>query len=149
MTIAHVPHRPSAEEHEAALSLALPADAHFADQMLAAAGKAFARSSYLDALNILKGIVITRPDDARVYEALGVLYRAWGARAAAVRCFEEALLLDSNAPHANVNLGELTWNKSKDAAAARGFLDRIASSHASGPIAERAQVTLRRIARQS
>lgn len=144
MSVDEPPHRPSDEEIEGAKSLKLPGgDAH-ADASLQLARRAFEQKNYDNAMAILEGLVIARPDDARIYEAFGVVHQAKGEPDAAVLCFEAAIDLDESTVVANVNLGEIAWRKHKDAAGARRFLDRVVAQ-GEGPFADRAKMTLRMI----
>jgi Flp pilus assembly protein TadD len=149
MTVDRPPHRPDDEEVRGAKKLGLPASDEHADTMLAAARKAFEAKSYANAIAILEGIVIARPDDPRIYEAFGVVHLALGEPDAARLCFEAAVEIDPTTVVANVNLGEVAWRKKKDAGAARLHLDRVVARDGDGPFGKRARLTLRQIERAS
>jgi predicted Zn-dependent protease len=147
MSVDRVPHLPDAEELEGAKKLGLPGDDQTARVMLDLARRAFERRSYDDAMKVLKGLAIARPDDPRIYEAFGVLHQAEGRMDDARLCFETALSLDRETIVANVNLGEVAWRKQKDAARARQHLERVTKRDPKGPFGRRAQVTLNQIDR--
>ena len=147
MSVDQVPHRPDDEEVEGAKKLGLSGDDQTANVMLDLARRAFERRSYDNAMKVLKGLVISRPDDPRIYEAFGILHQAEGRLDAARRCFEAAFTLDRETIVANVNLGELAWRKEKDPERAKRHLEQVMKRDPKGPFGKRAQVTLNQIAR--
>jgi Tfp pilus assembly protein PilF len=147
MSVDQVPHRPDAEELEGAKKLGLTGDDQYANAMLDLARRAFEKRSYANAMKVLKGLVLSRPEDPRVYEAFGVLHQAEGRPDDARLCFETAFSIDRETIVANVNLGELAWRKQKDAARARQHLERVVNRDPKGPFGKRARVTLNQIDR--
>lgn len=145
MSVDQPPHRPSKEELEGAKKLKLPGGDEHADATLQLAKRAFQQKSYDNAMAILEGLVIARPDDPRIYEAFGVVHQGKGEPDAAVLCFEAAVELDESTPVGNVNLGEIAWRRHKDAETARRHLKRVLARAPGTPFADRAQVTLRMI----
>jgi tetratricopeptide (TPR) repeat protein len=147
MSVDQVPHRPDHEELEGARKLGLTGDDQYANVMLALARRAFEKRSYGDMMKVLKGLVISRPDDPRIYEAFGILHQAEGRADDARRCFETAYALDRETIVANVNLGELAWRKQRDATLAKQHLDRVLKRDPNGPFGKRALLTLNQIDR--
>ncbi len=148
MSVDHPPHRPDDEELSGAKKLDLPSDDQHANAMLELARRAFERKLYDDAMKILKGLVLGRPDDPRIYEAFGVLHQIQGRGEDARLCFEAALALDPETIVANVNLGEIAWRKHKDAALAKHHLDRVMKRDPKGPFGARAKLTLDQLAKR-
>jgi Flp pilus assembly protein TadD len=94
MTIALPPHRPTPGELEAARAMELPATDAYVDAMLELVHVARTRSQTAEALNILRALVLARPEDRRIYQAFGVLYTDLGQQADAAACFAQASALD-------------------------------------------------------
>jgi tetratricopeptide (TPR) repeat protein len=147
MSVDRVPHRPDDEEVEGAKKLGLPGDDQYADAMLMLARRAFETRSYDNAMKVLKGLVLARPEDPRIYESFGILHQVQGRLEQARVCFEAALALDSETIVANVNLGELAWREQKDAERASMHLERVVKRDPKGPFGKRASMTLQLIGR--
>ncbi len=93
MGVAQPPHRPTPGELEATRRMNLPQSDGYVDSMLALAAKALAERRAEHAIDVLKGLVMIRPDDPRVYEAFGQGYQLLGQQAAAQLCLAEAAKL--------------------------------------------------------
>lgn len=142
MTLAHPPHRPTDLEHQTGLELGLARDDAHARTILQIVGAGFANRKYDACLALLKPLVRVRPDDARIYEAFGLLYQVRGDLPSARACFEQALALDRSRPLSLVNLGELAWRVDRSAAKARPLLEQALADGRDSTITARARVTL-------
>jgi Flp pilus assembly protein TadD len=71
----------------------LPTDDGYVEAMLDLVHIGRAQGAPNEALNILSALTLARPDDPRLYRALGILYRELGRPADAARCSEEAARL--------------------------------------------------------
>jgi Flp pilus assembly protein TadD len=143
MTIHRPPHRPTKGEIAAARMIDLPNDEEYARSMLDLAGAAFNAGAHSRAIDVLKGLALSRPNDARIYEALAAVYQVIGQPEEAELCFRAALDCDPDSLRANVNLGEMEMKK--DPALARLRLARVIELDPKGPFSRRAEATLRRI----
>ena len=89
MTIALPPHRPTPGELDAARKMKLPAGEDYLRSMLELAQTARNHRQPEEALNILRAVVLSSPDEPRLYHAFGVLYTELGRPADAAACFSE------------------------------------------------------------
>src|SRR5688572_11363608 len=96
MSIECAPHWPSEEECAHAKKLGLPSDETHVSTMFELAGRAFERKRYEGARKILLGLLLVRPQEAKIFEALGLAYQAEGRVKDARLCFEAAIEKDGD-----------------------------------------------------
>jgi Flp pilus assembly protein TadD len=93
MTVKTAPHRPTAGELDAAKAMQLPMTDQDVQALFQLAHKADSQGQLAEAINVLQAAALARPDDWRIYEAFGGLYRGLGKDAEAEACFKEAKAL--------------------------------------------------------
>lgn len=97
MSVNIPPHRPTQGELEAARAMALPQSEKDVEALFELAHRADDQGKPGDALNLLRAAALARPDDWRIYEAFGGLYRDLGREADAAACFSQAQALKPRA----------------------------------------------------
>jgi Flp pilus assembly protein TadD len=90
MSVQIPPHRPTQGELDAAKGMALPQSDQDVEALFELAHRADDQGRLGDALNLLRAAALARPDDWRIYEAFGALYRDMGREAEAAACFSQA-----------------------------------------------------------
>lgn len=93
MSVRAPPHRPTAGELDAARAMALPSSDDDVQAMFQLAHRADAHGQLGEAINVLCAAALARPDDWRIYQAFGGLYRDMGRKTEAEACFTQAAAL--------------------------------------------------------
>ena len=139
------PHRPTAEEIQAAKDLGLPSDDEYTESLLKLVFFAVEERCYDDALTVLVSIIRSRPDDYRLYEAFAIVYQMLGRDEEAMECYAEALVHEPESLHALTHLGELCWRVSSDAPRAQRLLGKASRLDPKGAYGRRASRSRARI----
>jgi Flp pilus assembly protein TadD len=90
MSVKVPPHRPTKGELDAAKAIALPSSDQDLQALFELAHRADEQGQLREALNLLMAAALARPDDWRIYEAFGGLYKDLGREQDAAACFSQA-----------------------------------------------------------
>ena len=101
MSVKLPPHRPTEGELDAARKLNAPATEVYVASLFRLAQEAELQGQHPQALAFLRAVALARPDDPRVYQALGAVYQQLEQLVDAAACFSQAAMLrQTPSPHA-------------------------------------------------